>query len=287
MAAGRLADGLKDVFGERQIFRDVETIEPGEDFTVVLGRALDGCAVMLAVIGPHWLDLTDAEGRRRLDDPNDWTRLEVGTALARNVRVVPVLVDGARMPEADRLPDDLKGLVRRQALEISDKSWKSDVARLIEVLGKILPPGPRPTPHDGNAFRKYVIGGAVVFGVLLIAGMLYEEREPATPLPVAPNASGQPSDLTGTWSDGYAGKSILMRQAGSNVEISVMYGNVNIGKGAGNLNGSVLRLAHDDWSAGATIRHNCQFTVLPDGRHLAGSCQNALTGFTTAVTLVR
>lgn len=309
MAAGRLGDDLKDCFGERQIFRDVETIEPGEDFTVVLGRALDDCAVMLAVIGPQWLDLRDPEGRRRLDDPADWTRMEIGTALARNIRVVPVLVEGARMPDPDRLPDDLKGLVRRQALELSDKNWKSDVARLIAALGKILPPGPRPVPppapepapRSGASLKKYAIGAALVLGVLLAAGMLYEDpaptSQPQMPLvPVATDPGVLPApqsttfragDLSGNWSDGVPGKIIVMRQSGSHVEIEAMFNSVMIGKGSGTLAGTQMRIEHDDWSSGVAIHHSCQMSVLADGRRISGACQNLATGFQMAVMLIR
>ena len=96
-AAGRLADHLKENL-RAPVFRDVETIEPGVDFVEAIEKALASCAVMLVVIGPRWISISDASGRRRVDDESDYTRLEVGTALKRNVRVIPVLVEGAVMP---------------------------------------------------------------------------------------------------------------------------------------------------------------------------------------------
>jgi hypothetical protein len=100
--AGRLYDRLADRFGESQAFIDVDAIEPGVDFAEEIGRAVAACRVLLAVIGPDWLTITDEEGRRRLDDPGDFVRLEIGAALARDVRVIPILVEGAQMPTPAR-----------------------------------------------------------------------------------------------------------------------------------------------------------------------------------------
>ncbi|MGC3981300.1 MAG: toll/interleukin-1 receptor domain-containing protein [Steroidobacteraceae bacterium] len=150
-AAGRLADHLKKRLPNTPLFRDVETIEPGVDFVDAINRALQSCGVLLAVIGPRWISLTDANGRRRLDDPNDYTRLEIVTALQRsNVRVIPVLVEGAGMPRTEELPEDLQPLCRRNAIELTDRRWDYDVGQLEETLRKALnidpAPNPRPTP---------------------------------------------------------------------------------------------------------------------------------------------
>src|SRR5580700_7137111 len=89
--AGRLYDRLADRFGESQVFIDVDTIEPGVDFAEEIFRAVAACNVLLAIIGPTWLTAADERGHRRLDDPNDIVRLEVEAALARAVRVIPIL----------------------------------------------------------------------------------------------------------------------------------------------------------------------------------------------------
>ena len=144
-AAGRLADSLREHLPEAAIFRDVETIEPGMDFVDAINAALESCDVLLAVIGPRWISIQDEAGQRRLDDPNDYTRLELATALGRaDVRVIPVLVDGAVMPPMDSLPDDLKALSRRNALELTDKRWDYDVSQLVAALRHILGGAPRP-----------------------------------------------------------------------------------------------------------------------------------------------
>jgi hypothetical protein len=136
--AGRLFDRLRSHFGNDRVFMDVTRIEPGEDFVEAIDRAVGSCDVLLAVIGRQWLTCTDETGRRRLDNPNDLLRLETATALKRNVRVVPVLTQGAKTPSTEVLPEDLKRLTRRQAVELRDTRWDADIADLIKVLEKIL-----------------------------------------------------------------------------------------------------------------------------------------------------
>lgn len=136
--AGWLYDRLADRFGGRQVFKDVDSIQLGDDFVEVITRAVGSCDVLVALIGDQWLTITDAHGRRRLDDPDDFVRLEIEAALTRNVRVIPILVDGARMPRADELPDSLVKLVRRQALELSPARFEFDTSRLLKVLDLTL-----------------------------------------------------------------------------------------------------------------------------------------------------
>src|ERR1035438_4394450 len=94
--AGRLSDLLTNRFGERQVFLDVEAIAPGADYAEKISRAVDTCVVLVAVIGPDWLLAADERGKRRLDDPDDLVRREIGRALARQVRVIPILVNNAK-----------------------------------------------------------------------------------------------------------------------------------------------------------------------------------------------
>jgi len=148
-AAGRLADDLAAVFGTESIFRDVESIAPGVDFEVALDQALAACAVMLVVIGPRWATMADREGRRRLDQPGDWIRIEVARALERQVRLIPVMLEDTPMPDVAALPSELRGLVRRQSLPLSDGRWKGDLARLVETLARI--PGLAPQPAAAGA----------------------------------------------------------------------------------------------------------------------------------------
>jgi len=145
--AGRLYDRLSDRFGKDQVFMDVAKIEPGLDFVEVIEEAVGSCDVLIALIGKQWLTITDATGRRRLDDPEDLVRLEIAAALSRNIRVIPVLVRGATMPRSRDLPKALEKLARRNALEISDTRFDYDVNRLIETLESAIPLPPTPEPE--------------------------------------------------------------------------------------------------------------------------------------------
>ena len=134
--AGRLADALVERFGRDSVFMDVDTIEPGVDFNEEIDRAIGRCDVLIALIGPHWLDAANARGRR-LDDPKDFVRVEIGHALDRDIRVIPTLVGGAQMPEPGDLPSDLTNLAKRNAIELSDKRFRSDLQALLEPLDRI------------------------------------------------------------------------------------------------------------------------------------------------------
>jgi hypothetical protein len=136
--AGWLYDRLADHYDGGQVFKDVDSIKLGDDFVEVITRAVGSCDVLLALIGEQWLTITDAQGRRRLDDSNDFVRLEIEAALARNVRIIPILVDGARMPTTEELPDSLARLARRQALELSPSRFDFDTGRLLRVLDTTL-----------------------------------------------------------------------------------------------------------------------------------------------------
>jgi TIR domain len=151
--AGRLYDRLADRFGEDQVFIDVDTIEPGVDFAEEINRAVAACQVLLAVIGSTWLTATDERGRRRLDDPDDIVRLEIEAALVRNVRVIPILVEGAVMPGRQDLPESLAGLARRQAVPIRHESFRSDVGRLVTAVERVLAaaPGTVAVPNASGA----------------------------------------------------------------------------------------------------------------------------------------
>jgi hypothetical protein len=188
--AGWLFDRLADHFGEEQVFKDIDSIEPGEDFVDVLNTAVGSCDVLLALIGPEWLTVTDQDGKRRLDNPADFVRLEIEAALSREVLVVPLLVDGARMPRAEDLPGGLAALARRNALELSPSHFDFEASRLLRVLDEALGEGRREPPasrsrrrdrtSDGGRARasRHVrlprrgrilagIGSAVVLAVLL------------------------------------------------------------------------------------------------------------------------
>jgi len=132
---GRLYDALSARFGSNRLFFDIDHIGAGQDFVRVIDDAVTRSTVMLVVIGKRWAG-TCRVGSRRVDDPGDFVRLEVAAGLRRELlRLIPVLIQGAKMPSAATLPDELKDLARRNAVELSDTRWKEDVARLIASLG--------------------------------------------------------------------------------------------------------------------------------------------------------
>jgi hypothetical protein len=135
--AGRLADRLRQHFGADNVFVDIDTIQPGQDFVESIDASVGSCDALVAVIGKTWLSGSDTTGRRRLDNPDDFVRREIATALRRGVAVIPALVGGATMPVASDLPDDLSTLVRRQALEITDTRFHHDADRLIKALSAV------------------------------------------------------------------------------------------------------------------------------------------------------
>lgn len=138
--AGRLHESLERRLGATHVFRDVDTLQPGQDFVNAIEARLSACRVMLVIIGREWLDARNAAGTRRLDEPFDFVRIEVAAGLARpDVVVVPVLVEGASMPAASQLPENMQALVRRHAVSVRDETWDADVDRLAAVIEKLVP----------------------------------------------------------------------------------------------------------------------------------------------------
>ena len=117
---------------------DVDAIQPGRDFRKAIHENVGGCSVLLAIIGPDWLEAKGADGVRRLDNENDYVRLEIAAALKRDIPVVPVIVRGARMPKASQLPEELRDLAYRNSVELTHARWKSDVQVLIRALSPYL-----------------------------------------------------------------------------------------------------------------------------------------------------
>jgi len=132
--AGRLFKDLSEHFGDDCVFMDVTGIEPGRDFRRVIDAHVASCGVLLAMIGKSWIDAKDDSGRRRLDDPRDFVRLETAAALKRDIPVIPVLVHGAQMPRVDQLPEDLAELSYRNGVELTHARWDSDVQLLVKAL---------------------------------------------------------------------------------------------------------------------------------------------------------
>jgi Alphavirus core protein len=148
---------------------DIEVIAPGEDFVKTLEDAVSSCDALIAIIGKQWLTITDDTKQRRLDNSDDFVRVEIATALDRNIRVIPALVQGATMPRQQDLPDALVKLARRNALEISDARWTHDVGRLIKTLEEVL--NQRIVKNGGIVRRRAIPWlkiAAIVFAVIVL-----------------------------------------------------------------------------------------------------------------------
>jgi len=197
-AAGRLADRRVDRFGEDRVFIDVEALEPGVDYVEAISGAVGACDVLLAVIGRGWLSAAGARGRR-LDDPEDLVRVEVGTALARGARVIPVLVENADMPARGDLPDDLTALARLHALPVRRQSFRDDAARLVAAVERALGEA-----ADGSVGSAWPAGDAHAGSAQkdptarqreqVLAARLLDDAERAAAM--LPTKTGRESDLS-------------------------------------------------------------------------------------------
>lgn len=137
-AAGRLSDHLVNQFGQDSVFMDVDGIAPGRDFRKVIEETLTQCDVLLGVMGRNWLDIKDETGKRRLENETDFVRLEIASALRRDIPVIPVRVQGASVPKPDSLPQDLKDFSYRNAVELTHERWNSDVQLLVEKMRRLF-----------------------------------------------------------------------------------------------------------------------------------------------------
>jgi hypothetical protein len=167
--AGRLADSLEHLMGAACVFRDADDIRAGEDFASVLQQELAGTQAVIVLIGKRWLSELNA----RLNRPEpDFVRIEVATALRLGKTVIPVLLQGAELPPGDALPEDLRGLIARQAVSLREEAWAPDTVRLADAIG-------RPYPWRLVALRAAVAVPAIVIATKYAVGAL------------APNAADQ------------------------------------------------------------------------------------------------
>lgn len=301
-AAGRLADELAAAFGERNIFRDIEGIDIGVNFATALERALGECVVMLVIIGPQWLEVRTESGQRRLDQPEDWTRQEVATALQRGIPVVPVLLEDTPLPRPDQLPPDLRELASRQQFNLSDGRWRGDVQALVEKLARVpglqrVGPPPVPPPPPPPAKRGWHWGWWVGAGVLALGALVNEfdlgggseapdsgagpdhavtpaghttnppadtNAEPAPPAPVP--------RLAGLWRTA-SNETYHFEQDGNQVRFTSEANGQAIGGGRGELEGRLLRLHMTLQMTGMpVISVVCDMQGAPDWRSFTGTC---------------
>jgi hypothetical protein len=209
--AGRLYDHLTTTFSKDDVFMDVDAMKPGMDFVKQLDTSVSQCHVFLAMIGPNWLEAKDHSGRRRLDDSKDFVRVELASALQREIPVIPVLIDGAEMPPEERLPDDLKPLARRQALELRHTRFNSDADTIVGVLEKFWP---RQRHVPWRLIAAGVAVAVAVAAIAITAPMLSGWLRPGPAAPTvlsekpelsSPQTAPSPANasIAGTWSGTY------------------------------------------------------------------------------------
>jgi TPR repeat protein len=133
--ARALFNDLSGRLGGDSVFMDVDNITLGRDFRQAIQERLATCDLLLVIVGKGWVNAKNSSGRRRLEDPADFVRLEISAAMRRNIPVAPVLVQGAQMPNVDELPEDLKDFAYRNGFELSHSRWGSDVQEMFRRLG--------------------------------------------------------------------------------------------------------------------------------------------------------
>lgn len=323
--AGRLFDWLSRYFGKDQVFMDVSgSIEPGLEFDTVIEKAVSSCDALIVVIGKEWLTAADEKGKRRLDDPNDFVRLEVAAALRRDIRVIPVLVQGAAMPDEGSLPDDLKRLSKRQASEISDNRWEFDTQQLVKVLekagvkaksGQTVVSGERAAPPQ-QATKKFswkAIAGMALAGIATLAFIETQttsdtpeppvidtqpssslpDPTPSVPTPPLPKPVPKPPALAppaASFIDisgswrGLDG-TYIFQQSGNRINFQ-LYGwnQMLIAQGTGAIVQDVVTIAY---ARADNTGGEARLQVSADGRQMAGGYRNLVTGEAGPVSLVR
>ena len=182
--SGRIYDRLCVAFGEKAVFKDVDVIPAGANYPTLLNEAIARCDVLLAIIGSHWITTVESNGQRRLDNPDDFVRIEIEAALKReSVLIIPVLVDDAAMPSTSDLPDILRPLYYRNAAIVrNDPDFNRDIARLITTIRDHFPPGdeelqvavlPQTPQIIAPAKPKFVLPWTgILIGVLIVIGVL-------------------------------------------------------------------------------------------------------------------
>ena len=270
--SGRLAEDLERRFGAMEVFRDVEDIASGDDFVERLGSALCGCRVLVAVLDKTWLSASNIHGRR-LDDPKDFVRTEIATALSNGVRVIPVLVEGATMPSEEDLPSNIKPLARRQAHELSDSRWDYDVDKLATAIDKVLADGAEKNKRPTHRWRALMAVAAVALavGASVVVWFSYSR----TP------------DLNGTWylpDGGYWS----IQQNGRDIKIDVVHHDTHEvwQRGRGIIHGGALSFHLDlVYQSGHSVEG--QLTIDSHSKRLTGQALGSPLGNRNTILLQR
>jgi len=193
---GRIYDRLASNFGEENIFRDIDSISGGEDFREIISDSVTACKVILAIIGKEWVDARDDKNQKRLNSPNDFVRIELETGMEKNVPIIPVLVNHAKMPVQQELPDSLKNLVYRHAVLVRpDPDFNADVTRLIKEIRKTLPPDVSVWKKIGHIYKSkytYLLTLVLLLSASITVFVTYTTPTPPEPVLIK-------TDFFGKW----------------------------------------------------------------------------------------
>ncbi len=313
---GRLVDSLKQYFSEDQIFMDIDKIEPGVDFTKAISKSLQSCDVMLAIIGPNWLGLDSSKNTSRIKDPNDWVKTEISTALQRDIRVVPVLVDGGQLPQADEIPPELQPLLTRQTYEISNKRWKYDTDQLISFLIKLgitpkiserqnIAVPKQKTWWTRNSWWVYILVGIFITIGIIQNNQNEKKQDNTNPVDNANTQETSPvnkpeqndvmdnsssvnvnaGNIAGTWVESDEGEvsTFVITQNGSGLNTQVYAMNQLISSGTGYINGNNVELHITLFGINTLIKGK----LSADERRITGTYTYETTGAVQPFTLLK
>jgi hypothetical protein len=248
--AGRLVDSLKEHFVNDQIFMDIDKIEPGVDFTDAISNSLESCDVMLAIIGPRWMG--DTKQMSRIKNDGDWVRLEIATALARNIRVVPVLVDGADLPTSEE--DDTLKAEPSTPVENNRQANPGEQVELNENTGD------QTATEQGNAASN---AGTNITNVVAY------------------------KNVNGTWSDVNGMYYLVISQQSEYLNVNAFGMNgVQSGQGSGTVYGNNVKMDINIYNVGVI---SLSGTMANDNINLKGTSTIAVDGvpYTEALHLVK
>lgn len=285
-SARELYAHLKKAFSADEVFFDIRQVTRGENFVDLVKKQVCASQVLLAVIGPKWAEIKDKHGVWRLGKPDDLVRVEIATALKRRIRVIPVRVDGAAMPDAEALPPELSAVATLDAHEITHTRVDYDVGQLIVAIGGEAAAPAAADPAD-DFWVTLANSFASKLGERLASAGARQQQQPPPALPFGPaGPAARPLappatlDLSGEWRATRNGTRHLMQQRGTEIldQTLNVFGMV-MSEARGRLVGNQLFLVYQvAYQPPAVVRGELRALVSPDGRLIQGSGFDPMMG---------
>ena len=167
--AGRLSDSLEAYFGGKRVFRDIEDIKGGSEYAKDIEKSLSSADAVIVLMGPNWLSVTGEDGKRRIDDPEDWVSQEIVTAIEQGIRVFPVLIEGTVLPRKDELPEKLAPILNYNAITISDRNWDADILGLGKIISFDIPTANEKLLFQVQVLIYTLLSGSLIYSAATIA----------------------------------------------------------------------------------------------------------------------